>query len=77
MENGLRWRYVKNENDELVKESNARMVRWSDGSLSLHLGNEIFDVYKQYMQGDYNHLFIRQGTGLQAQAIFKTKLAFR
>ena len=51
--------------------------RWSDGSMSLHLGNEIFDVYKQPLQGDFNHLFIRQGTGLQGQAVFRTKLSFR
>lgn len=61
----------------MVKESNARMVKWSDGSMSLHLGNEIFDVYKQPLQGDHNHLFIRQGTGLQGQAVFRTKLTFR
>ena len=26
---------------------------------------------------DDNHLFIRQGTGLQGQAVFRTKLSFR
>merc|ERR1711983_467939 len=45
--------------------------------MGLHLGNEIFDVYKQPLQSDFNHLFIRQGTGLQGQAVFKTKLSFR
>lgn len=30
-----------------------------------------------YLQGDHNHLFIRQGTGLQGQAVFRTKLSFR
>merc|ERR1712062_742703 len=55
----------------------GRMVKWSDGSYSLHLGNEIFDVTKQPLQGDFNHLFIRQGTGLQGQAVFRTKLSFR
>ena len=34
--------------------------RWSDGSMSLHLGNEIFDVHKQPLAGDHNHMFIRQ-----------------
>lgn len=28
-------------------------------------------------KGDHNHLFIRQGTGLQGQAVFRTKLSFR
>lgn len=66
-----------NDCGEVIKESNSRMVKWSDGSMSLHLGNEIFDVYKQPLQGDHNHLFIRQGTGLQGQAVFRTKLTFR
>lgn len=83
----------------IKKESNARFVKWSDGSFSLHLGAEIFDVYKQplqviseealneqfylkelfliFLQGDHNHMFIRQGTGLQGQAVFRTKLSFR
>ena len=30
-----------------------------------------------FHQGDFNHLFIRQGTGLQGQAVFRTKLSFR
>ena len=85
VENTMRWRYAKDEYgnpkyDDLgnqVKESNARMIRWSDGSMSMHLGNEIFDVHSMALQGDYNHLFVRQGLGLQGQAVFKTKLTFR
>ena len=36
-------------------------------------------IDKKYflLQGDHNHLFIRQGTGLQGQAVFRTKLTFR
>jgi RNA polymerase-associated protein LEO1 len=43
----------------------------------MHLGNEIFDVTKPVMQGDHNHFFIRQGTCLLGQAVFRTKLTFR
>lgn len=75
--NTIRWREYFDDDGTVKKESNARMVRWDDGSISLHLGNEIFDVYKQPLQGDFNHLFIRQGTGLQGQAVFRTKLTFR
>lgn len=75
--NTIRWREYMDDFGVMVKESNTRMVKWSDGSMSLHLGNEIFDVYKQPLQGDHNHLFIRQGTGLQGQAVFRTKLTFR
>lgn len=77
MSNTIRWREYLDDAGNAVKESNARMVKWSDGSMSLHLGNEIFDVYKQPLQGDHNHMFIRQGTGLQGQAVFRTKLTFR
>merc|ERR1711874_411732 len=78
VENTIRWRQGVDKESGLPKmESNARVVRWSDGSLSLHLGSEIFDVHKQPLQSDFNHLFIRQGTGLQGQAVFRTKLSFR
>ena len=29
--NTIRWRNEKDENGDVVKQSNARMVRWSDG----------------------------------------------
>jgi RNA polymerase-associated protein LEO1 len=79
VENTIRWRTTGevDEDNKPVRQSNARMIKWSDGSMSLHLGSEVFDVHKQPLQSDYNHLFIRQGTGLQGQAVFKTKLTFR
>ncbi|CAF1579504.1 unnamed protein product, partial [Didymodactylos carnosus] len=77
LENTIRWRFNTNENGELTRESNTRLVRWSDGSLSLHLGNEIFDVYKTNIEGDHNHLFVRHQKSMQGQAVFRTKLSFR
>jgi len=77
VENTIRWRIGFDEEGRAIKESNARMVKWSDGSYSMHLGSEVFDVTKQPLQGDFNHLFIRQGTGLQGQAVFRTKMSFR
>ncbi|GAB6031915.1 hypothetical protein CHUAL_010306 [Chamberlinius hualienensis] len=77
VENTIRWRWGFDADQNPVRESNARFIKWSDGSMSLHLGSEIFDVHKQLLQGDHNHLFIRQGTGLQGQAVFRTKLTFR
>lgn len=44
--------------------------------MSLHLGSEIFDVERQKIS-DFNHLFIRQGAALQAQAPLAEKLVFR
>lgn len=77
VENTIRWRYGRTPEGELVHESNARIVRWSDGSLSLHLGDEIFDIHKVDIQSDFNYLFIREGSGLQGQSSLRTKLTFR
>ncbi|KAF8909343.1 Leo1-like protein-domain-containing protein [Gymnopilus junonius] len=44
VENTLRWRWTKDENGQDKRESNARVIRWSDGTLSLRLGKELFDI---------------------------------
>ncbi|CAL8103431.1 unnamed protein product [Calicophoron daubneyi] len=77
VENTIRWRMVKTPEGDVTHESNARIVRWSDGSLSLHLGDEIFDIHKVDIHSDYNYLFIREGSGLQGQSSLRTKLTFR
>ncbi|SMN18116.1 similar to Saccharomyces cerevisiae YOR123C LEO1 Component of the Paf1 complex [Maudiozyma saulgeensis] len=43
-ENTIRWRYSRDENQRVFKESNARIVKWSDGSYSLKLGSEYTDI---------------------------------
>ncbi|CAB4012071.1 RNA polymerase-associated LEO1, partial, partial [Paramuricea clavata] len=77
VENTIRWRNAKDDEGNDIKESNARVVRWSDGTMSLLLGAEVFDIHKTKIDGEHNHLFVQQGTGLQAQAIFREKLTFR
>ncbi|VDP09542.1 unnamed protein product, partial [Soboliphyme baturini] len=72
VENTIRWRNAVDEHGNTVRESNARIVR-----MSLYLGSEVFDVHLHPLQGDHHHLFIRQGTGLQGRALFRTKLTFR
>ena len=50
--NMIRWRYKQGSNGEklrdkegkLVRESNSRLVKWEDGSYTLHIGNEAFEV---------------------------------
>ena len=29
--------------------------------MSLYLGSEIFDIHRQPLQGEFSHLFVRQG----------------
>jgi RNA polymerase-associated protein LEO1 len=76
VENTIRWRYGTDKDGNQIKESNAKVVRWSDGTASLYLGNEIFDIDRRPVM-DHNHLFVRQGNGLQGQAVFREKLTFR
>lgn len=42
-ENTIRWRYSNTGNDEIVKQTNAHFVRWSDGLISFKVGDELFD----------------------------------
>ncbi|KAI0372747.1 Leo1-domain-containing protein [Pilatotrama ljubarskyi] len=44
VENTVRWRWAKDQFGEDRRQSNSRIVRWSDGSLSLQLGKELFDI---------------------------------
>ncbi|KAK9449983.1 Leo1-like protein-domain-containing protein [Limtongia smithiae] len=44
VQNTIRWRYVADVYGGHELESNAKIVRWSDGSYSLKLGSEIFDI---------------------------------
>ncbi|KIY69195.1 Leo1-like protein [Cylindrobasidium torrendii FP15055 ss-10] len=44
IENTVRWQWVKDQAGRDVRQSNSRIVRWSDGSLSLRLGKEYFDI---------------------------------
>lgn len=50
VENTIRWQVNFDKDGNAIRESNAKLVKWSDGSLSMHLGSEIFDVYKQPLQ---------------------------
>jgi RNA polymerase-associated protein LEO1 len=53
--NMIRWRYkregnnntgnpMRDEDGKLIRESNSRIVQWEDGSFTLHIGNETFEV---------------------------------
>jgi RNA polymerase-associated protein LEO1 len=52
IENTIRWRYSQ----ENLPESNARMVRWSNGTFSLLIGEELFDVNTSDISDRYHFL---------------------
>ncbi|KAI5648287.1 hypothetical protein M9H77_34292 [Catharanthus roseus] len=75
--NIVRWRKVTNPDGTTSIESNARFVRWSDGSLQLMIGNEVLDISEQDAQHDQAHLFLRHGKGiLQSQGRILKKMRF-
>lgn len=43
-ENTIRWRYSRDANQQVFKESNAQIVQWSDGTFSLKLGDDYTDI---------------------------------
>lgn len=53
----MRWRITQNEHGEESRESNARFVRWSDGSLQLLMGEEVLDVVQQDVAKQNAYLF--------------------
>ncbi|KAG6330979.1 hypothetical protein ID866_8109 [Astraeus odoratus] len=48
VENTVRWRWIKDEFGQDKRQSNSRIIRWSDGSLSLRLGKELFDINQTF-----------------------------
>ncbi|WOH03470.1 hypothetical protein DCAR_0622868 [Daucus carota subsp. sativus] len=75
--NIVRWRNVKNPDGTITRESNARFIRWSDGSLQLQIGNEVLDISVQDARHDQAHLFLRHDKGiLQSQGRLLQKMRF-
>ncbi|KAK1388050.1 hypothetical protein POM88_016228 [Heracleum sosnowskyi] len=73
--NIVRWRNVKNPDGTVTRESNARFIGWSDGSLQLQIGNEVLDISVQDVQHDEAHLFLKHEKGiLQSQGRLVQKM---
>ncbi len=75
-ENTVRWRL--NPRDQ-AKESNARIIRWSDDSYSLLLGEELFDISRKDIASDHTYLLANHaGEGLlQTQTQFTSSMTFK
>ncbi|KAI8602143.1 Leo1-like protein-domain-containing protein [Dissophora ornata] len=85
VENTIRWRFKNGHDDpsipakEREKESNARFVRWSDGSMSLVLGDEMFQVNAQTLHNQHQFLVVHHPSELmlQTQQAFTDTLTFQ
>ncbi|XP_043654300.1 another transcription unit protein [Drosophila teissieri] len=69
----VRWR----EDENKIKESNSKIVRWSDGSETFHVGDEVFDVMHHPVTDNQNHLYVRLASCYQPQGSIKDKMTLR
>lgn len=51
--NVVRWRWAINNKGEKVRQSNSKIVRWSDGTLCLYIGNESFTISESTFKVPY------------------------
>lgn len=77
--NRLRWRFTGKldpKTQQYERESNARFIRWSDGSLQLWIGDDYLDVTEQPTDGRSMMLyaFHERDRVLQAQTRVKSRL---
>ncbi|ORY78527.1 Leo1-like protein-domain-containing protein [Protomyces lactucae-debilis] len=76
VDNTLRWKEPDDE-EAATRSSNARFVRWSDGSLSLQVGEEMFDCRIKSIPSEHNYLTLmhpEEGL-LRMQGKFATSLS--
>ncbi|XP_044570118.1 another transcription unit protein isoform X2 [Drosophila ananassae] len=73
MKTTVRWRIGKDQ----VKESNARLIRWSDGSETFHVGEEAFDVMHHPVTDDQNQMYVRLESCYQTQGAITDKMTLR
>ncbi|KAI8923352.1 Leo1-like protein-domain-containing protein [Entophlyctis helioformis] len=79
VENTIRWRYDTHQTAPEAKDSNARLVRWSDNTFSLLLGDELFEVAENDLPDQHQYLAVdhpREGF-LQTRAKFNRVMSFR
>jgi RNA polymerase-associated protein LEO1 len=73
----IRWRYgIDSATGDLVKESNARIITWSDGSQTLNVGKDVFQVKTIDVAGDNAFLYVRHPSLVQCQSKFQEKMLF-
>eukprot|EP01026_Neomeris_dumetosa_P028282 TRINITY_DN22902_c1_g1_i2.p1 TRINITY_DN22902_c1_g1~~TRINITY_DN22902_c1_g1_i2.p1 ORF type:complete len:425 (-),score=98.28 TRINITY_DN22902_c1_g1_i2:167-1441(-) len=70
----IRWRWrADGEGGQQQKESNAKWIKWSDGSESLAIGDEVFDMQDQDISNQNMYLFARHHGLIQGVCCLKTR----
>jgi hypothetical protein len=60
----VRWRFKDGKGqgsswEARPKESNARLVQWSDGSMTMHVGSEVLEVKQEPLPHNEHHLYVK------------------
>ena len=75
----VRWRYgLDDRTSKLVRESNARIVTWSDGSRTLHVGGNdaVYQMKAVDISKDETYLYTSHARLIQCQGKLRDKLMF-
>lgn len=73
----VRWKFARDpKTGAMIKQSNARFVRWSDGSMSLQLGNEMFDAQAKPAQDTFVTFSHAVAEFLQTTAVVDETMRF-
>ena len=72
----IRWRYTRNNKGERVKQSNTKLVRWSDGTLCLYVGEERFAVSESALPVPYR-LATAGEEAMQTQGELPARMMFQ
>lgn len=74
-ENTIRWKYGKDNQGRMTKQSNARFIKWDDGAMSLQVGNEMFDITEKPYQDAFLALSHPKNELLQTAAVLDTAMS--
>lgn len=80
-ESVIRWRWTprgandKSDTSLQTKQTNTRLVRWSDGSVHLFVGNMPFEVRDQQIS-DHRHMFVQQKGYIEMDQKLHSKFNF-
>eukprot|EP00882_Tetradesmus_deserticola_P006046 GHRQ01006364.1.p1 GENE.GHRQ01006364.1~~GHRQ01006364.1.p1 ORF type:complete len:409 (+),score=168.08 GHRQ01006364.1:282-1508(+) len=75
--NVIRWRFKPEEDGQLTRESNARFVKWSDGSESIVLGDEVLNVERQQHARAHTYLYAVRYDVIEGQAHLNTRMTVK
>ena len=74
-QNVIRWR---DGGEGQPRQSNARLAKWSDGSMTLHVGSEVLSAQEIKVAKGSTQLFLRhKGSNLECHGLLNSKLSFQ